>query len=84
MRNTTVSYSIICEELRSKMRNDTISKVMKTGRLCWFDHMEINYENDWVRYVKCLEVQSRVPISRQKTTWNEVLRKDLKGKRLER
>ena len=68
------------EELRSRLLVESISEVMRTGRLHWSGHVEKKNENDWVKPVKHFEVEGKMPVGRLNKTWNEVLKKDPESK----
>ncbi len=49
--NAAVKDNQTSEESRSRLRIESISKAMRTGRLCWFGCVERKDKNDWVKHL---------------------------------
>lgn len=66
------------------MQMTCISDVMRTSTLCWFGQVERKVKNYWIKHIKHFEVEGRVPVGRPRKTRNNVLRKHLESKWLDK
>ena len=69
---------ISSEELRRRLGFDSVSIVVRRGRLRWFGHVERKTEDDWVKKCQGLEIEGRVGRGRGRKTWIECIRGDMK------
>jgi hypothetical protein len=49
MCGVSMRNSISSDELRRRLEFDSVSTVVRHGRLRWFGHVERNTEDDWVK-----------------------------------
>ena len=72
------------EECRDRLGIESISGVMRRGRLRWFGHVERMDGSNWVRRVKDLKPGGAAARGRPKKTWDEVIKNDLRVMGLKR
>ncbi len=65
------------DELKDRMNFDCFSVVMLIGRLRWFGHVKRMEDGNWVKRMRSMNVEGVSARGRAKTTWNEVIQKDL-------
>ena len=58
-----------CEELRTRLGVESISDVVRRGRLRWFGHVERKDDSDWVKACQRIQVDGRKGPGRGKKTW---------------
>ena len=65
------------EELRKLVGVQSITTVIRSGRLRWYGHVMRKSNDDWVK--KCMEyrVEGRRPIGRPRRTWLESVEADM-------
>ncbi len=73
MKHTEKNMMIL---MRNRLWSESISEAL---RLHWFGHVE-RKKNVWVKTVTYSELEGKVPESRPRKIWDEVLRKDLENK----
>src|SRR5271163_1672770 len=66
------------EELRGRLGIETVTDVVRKGRLGWFKHLERKKEYDWVSSCRSMVVEGRVERGRDKKKWREVVEDDIK------
>ena len=64
-------------ELRDRLCIESISEVMRRGRLRWFGHVERMWSGRCVRRCINMNVNGRRARSRPRKTWDVLLRDDL-------
>ena len=55
-----------------------VANVVRHGRLRWFGHLERKSENDWVSSCRYTEVAGVKCVGRDRKTWGECVRDDMK------
>ncbi len=80
----SVRYSLTSVQVRSRIKIESISEVMRTARLHYLGRVERKDEEDWVKCVKHFEMEGRVPVCSPSKTWDEALRKNLENKGTDR
>src|SRR5271163_4442190 len=66
------------EELRGRLGTETVTDVVRKGRLRWFGHLERKKEEDWVSSCRDMVVAGKVGRGRGKKKWREVVEDDIK------
>lgn len=65
------------EDLRQRLCSDSVSDVVRRGRLRWFGHVERKSADDWVSACRNLVVEGVRGRGRGRKTWNECVKDDL-------
>ena len=65
------------EELLSRLKIESVSDVVRRGRLRWFGHVERKQEDDWVSACRNLVVEGNRGRVRDKKTWMECVNDDM-------
>lgn len=73
---------IVVEELRTRLKLNSVRKCLQDGRLQWFAHQERMGENAWSSEYRTLKVSVNFPRGRPRKTWNEAFRSDLKVRKV--
>ena len=76
MCNVSVKDRFSSKELRKRLHLDSIGSCMQNRRLHWFGHVERMDKNAWASRCRTIKVTG--------TTWEEVIRIDLKQKGVSR
>ena len=72
-------------ELRERLGIEKIGDVMRRSRLRWIGHVLRKKEDDWVSKSMKMEVEGSRGRGRPRmTTWEKVVERDMKARRLER
>ena len=66
------------EELRRRIGIESITDVIRRGRLRWYGHMQRKDDSEWVKKITQLEVPGRRPAGRPSKSWQEGVTADLK------
>src|ERR1043165_128508 len=66
------------EELREYLGIESVTDVMRRGRLRWFEHIERKSKDDWVLACTYIEFVGDRNRSRGKKTWRECVNDDMK------
>ncbi|HXJ94687.1 MAG TPA: reverse transcriptase domain-containing protein [Terriglobia bacterium] len=66
------------EELRQRLGIESVTEVVRRGRLRWFGHVERKADDDWVRACQRIEVEGKRCRGRGRKTWRECVVEDLK------
>ena len=66
------------EELRKRLGIESVTAVVRRGRLRWFDHVERKVDDDWVRACQRIDVEGKRSRSRGRKTWRKCVVEDLK------
>jgi hypothetical protein len=64
--------------LRERLGIDSVTDIIRTGRLRWFGHVERKEDNDWVKACQRLEITGKRGKGRGKKTWRECVEQDMK------
>jgi hypothetical protein len=64
-------------ELRDMMGIEAVSSVVRRNRLRWLGHVLRKDEDDWVRKTMDLDVQGTRRIGRPRTSWDDVVKRDM-------
>ena len=64
------------DELRCRLGIDSVSDIMRRGRLQWFGHLERKSDDDWV--TKCRDLVVEGERGRGRKTWRECVVDDMK------
>jgi hypothetical protein len=83
MCGVTLSDKVPSDELRARLGIESISRVVTSGRLRWFGHVERKEEGDWVKDCTEMKVAGESGKGRPRKTWNECVKGDLKRLRLD-
>jgi len=70
------------DELRSKLGLESISNVIRRGRLRWFGHVERKDDSDWVKACQQIEINGDRGRGRGRKTWRECVSTDMKAMKL--
>ena len=70
------------ECVRSVLAIDDVAEVMRRNRLRWFGHVERRDELCWIKRIGTLQVDGDGVKDRSRKRWREVLREDMREKRL--
>jgi hypothetical protein len=65
------------EEIREKAGKVPIAETCREGMLCWFGHVERMDPDNGVRRIRNIVARKRSR-GRQRKTWDDVIRRDLK------
>src|SRR2546425_9631191 len=65
------------EDLRRGLGIEGVDRVVRRGRLRWFEHVERKEADDWVSKCRKLEVVDGVKKARSRKTWMECVTKDV-------
>src|SRR5271163_1686418 len=66
------------DELRGWLGIETVTDVVRKGKLGWFGHLERKKEDDWVSSCRNMVVEGKVGRGRGKKKWREVVENDIK------
>jgi hypothetical protein len=66
------------EDLRGRLKIESISDVIRRNRLRWFGHVERKEDNDWVKKCQHYEVKGSRGRGRGRKTWKECVEADMK------
>ena len=80
MCNVSLKDRVSSEELRRRLRLESISTCLQNRRLSWFGHVERSPETSWINKCRQIHVPGEVGRGRPKKTWGEVIKTDLKQK----
>ena len=72
----------LSEELRHRLGIESVSDVMRRGRLRWFGHVERKNRNDWVAACRDIVVEGDIGRGRSRKTWRECVNEDMKKLKL--
>ena len=78
MCGVTLKDRVASDELLSRLGIESITEVVRRGRLRWFGHVERKADDDWVKTCQNMEVLGVVGRGRGKKTWLECVRSDMK------
>ena len=59
------------EELRQRLGIESVTEVVRRGRLRWFGHVERKEGDDWVRACQRVAVEGKRSRGRGRKTWRE-------------
>ena len=76
MCNISLKDRLRYDELRGRLNLES------TGRLCWLGHIERMDKSFWVSRCRAVEVSGLVGGGRPKKTWEEVIKMDLRERRV--
>ena len=71
-------------ELRERMGIESVSDAMKQNRLRWLGHVLRKDGDDWVKKIMSFEVEGKRGLGRPRTTWNQVVERDMREYELKR
>ena len=66
------------EELRQRLGIESMTEVVRRGRLRWFGHVERKDDNDWVKACQRFEAAGKRGRGRGRKTWRECVVGDMK------
>jgi len=66
------------EELKHHLNIESLSDVERRGRLRWFGYEERKYNDVWVKKCQKLEAKGKALRGRERKTWFECVRGDIK------
>ena len=66
------------EELRHRLGIDSLTVVIRRGRLRWFGHVERKEDDDWVKACQRFEVEGKQGCGKARKTWMECVEDDMK------
>ena len=78
MCGASLRNKIKSEELRNRLGVESVSEIVRRGRLRWFGHVERKSDSDWVKSCEKLEVVGKVGRGRGKKTWLQCVNGDMK------
>ena len=78
MCGVTLKDRIASEELLRRVGVESVSLLVRRGRLRWFGHVERKPVDDWVKNCQELDVDGKAGRGRSRKTWLECVRGDLK------
>jgi hypothetical protein len=78
MCGVTLKNRIKSEELRNRLGIESVSEIVRRGRLRWFGHVERKPEVDWVKRCGRMEIVGKVKAGRTKKTWLQCVNGDMK------
>lgn len=67
------------EDLNRRLSVDSVTDVVRRGRLRWFGHLERKDSNDWTSACRNINVVGARGRGRSRKTWDECIRQDLKA-----
>lgn len=70
---------ISSEDLNRRLSVDSVTDVVRRGRLRWFGHLERKDSNDWTSACRNINVVGARGRGRSRKTWDECIRQDLKA-----
>ena len=82
MCNVSLKDRLRSDELRGRLNLESIGRCVQNRRLRWFGHIERMDESAWVSRCRAVEVAGSVGRGRPKKTWEEVIRMDLRERRV--
>ena len=66
------------DDLNRRLGVEGVTDVVRRGRLRWFGHLEQKDSDDWTSACRNIEVVGTKSRGRNKKTWEECVRQDLK------
>ena len=78
MCGVTLKNRTRSDELLERLGVESITDVIRRGRLRWFGHLERKEEKDWVSACRNLEVGDKRGRGRGRKTWRECVDEDMK------
>ena len=69
---------ISSSDLNKHLNVETVTDVVRQGRLRWLGHLECKDSNDWVSSCRNFEVVGAKCQGRSKKIWGECVRQDLR------
>ena len=69
-------------EMFRRLNLESIGRCVQNMRLCWFGHIERMDKSFWGSRCRAVEVSGSVGRGRPKKTWEEVIRIDLRERRV--
>ena len=82
MCNVSLKDRLRSDELRGRLNLESIGKCVQNRRLRWFGHIERMDKSFWVSRCRAVEVSGSVGRGRPKRTWEEVIKMDLRERRV--
>ena len=70
------------DELRGRLNLESIRRCVQNRRLRWFGHIERMDKSFWVSRCRAVEVSGSVGRRRPKKAWEEVIKMDLRERRV--
>jgi hypothetical protein len=71
------------EELRQRLGIESVTEVVRRGRLRWFGHVERKDDTDWVKACQRFEAAGKGGRGRRRKTWRECVVGDMKDLELQ-
>ena len=72
------------EELRSRLKIECVSEVVRRGRLRWFGHVERKNVDDWVSACRSFPVEGCKGRGRGRKIWRECVDEDMRKLNLQK
>ena len=82
MCNVSFKDRLRSDELRGRLNLESIGRCVQNKRLYWFGHTERMDKRLWVSRCTAVAVSGSVGRGRPKKTWVEVIRMDLRKRRV--
>ena len=82
MSNVSLKDRLRSDELRGRLNLESIGRCVQNRRLRWFGHTERMDKSFWVSRCRAVEVSGSVGRGRPKKTWEEVIKIDLRERRV--
>ena len=82
MYGVSLREQIPSHDLRNRLSLSSIQECVQIKRLEWFGHLERMEDTAWANKCRDLQINGRTGRGRPKTTWNEVVKRDLKARGL--
>ena len=78
MCGKTLRDQINSEVLRQRLGIESVTEMVRKGRLRWFGHLERMEDDDWVSACRNLKVEGKRDRGRPNKTWDECVNEDIR------
>ena len=82
MCNVSLKNRLRSDELRGRLNLESIGRCVQNRRFCWFGNIERMDKSFWVSRCRAVEVSSSACRGRPKKMWEEVIKMDLRERRV--
>ena len=82
MSNIRPEYMISATDLRTRQKVKSLEECLQDRSLQWFTHLERVKESAWPSKCRTFKVSDSFPRGRPRKTWNEVIKSNLKERKV--